>query len=378
MEACPRRFALPHRMPARWLLRVRDPCAVAEMRTTGNKRNAIPSLQTRVNNIAGSKGADPETGQRQSSANQLERIPAMTFAHWSILIAIGAAFGASFGLNEILLSAYGPLTVSAIRVSLGAAGCWFWIAATGRRVDLAGASLSGLAAFGVFQYAAPFALLPVAQQHITSSSAGIANAMTPVAVVLISQIWPGGERATTYKLAGVAMGVFGMTILTTQGATAGTSERFFLFVAALAPVCYGIALNFVRRFRGLDPVVMTACAMTGGAFAILPVAITAEGVPHMPGWEMASAFAVIGFGLTAAPFLIMYSMLPKVGAVNLSLVTLVAPVSATIIGASVFGDALGTGHIVGMAMILAGLITIDGRFWKLLASLGTNRSPGRI
>jgi drug/metabolite transporter (DMT)-like permease len=291
----------------------------------------------------------------------------MTLAHWSILVALGAVFGATFGINEILLSAYGPLTVSAVRVSLGAIGCWVWVAATGRRVSLADAGLIGIAAFGIFQYAAPFALLPVAQQHITSSSAGIANAMTPVAVVMISHLWPGGERITLTKAAGVALGVFGMTILVTRGDQTGVSERPWMLVAVLAPVCYGIALNLVRRFRAVDPVVLTASAMTGGALAIVPVALASEGVPHLPGWEMAGAFAVIGFGLTSAAFLIMFSILPKVGATNLSLVTLVAPVSAAFIGAGFFGDTIGTGHVTGMGLILAGLIAIDGRIWNAVA-----------
>ncbi|WP_171060778.1 DMT family transporter [Poseidonocella sp. HB161398] len=291
----------------------------------------------------------------------------MTLAQWSILVALGTAFGASFGVNQILLSAYGPLTVSAIRVGLGAFGCWVWVAATGRRVRLADASLAAIGTFGIFQYAAPFALLPVAQQHITSSSAGIANAMTPVAVVAISHLWPGGERVTLAKSAGIGLGVCGMAVLATQGAAPGTSERLFLFVAVLAPVCYGIALNLVRRLRGLDPVVMTACAMTGGALAILPLALAAEGVPQMPGWELASAFAVIGFGLTSAAFLVMYSILPKVGATNLSLVTLVAPVSATCLGTAVFGEELCTAQLAGMGLILAGLVAIDGRIWTAIA-----------
>lgn len=291
----------------------------------------------------------------------------MSLAHWSILVALGAVFGASFGFNEILLSAYGPLTISAVRVSLGAIGCWVWVFATGRRVGLANASLFAIVAFGVFQYAAPFALLPVAQEHITSSAAGIANAMTPVAVVGISHLWPGGERATLTKLVGVAIGVVGMTVLTIQGSDAGTSERPYLVVAALAPVCYGIALNLVRRLRGMDPVVMTACAMTGGALAILPLALAAEGMPPLPGWELAGAFAVTGFVLTSAGFLVMYSILPRVGATNLSLVTLVAPVSATLIGAGIFGDAIGASQMIGMALILSGLVAIDGRVWKALA-----------
>jgi drug/metabolite transporter (DMT)-like permease len=297
----------------------------------------------------------------------------MTLAHWSILVALGTVFGASFGFNEILLSAYGPLTVSAGRVALGALGCWAWVAATGRRVGLAGASLVGIGTFGVFQYAAPFALLPVAQQHITSSSAGIANAMTPVAVVLISHLWPGGERATLSKFVGVGLGVLGMAVLTGQGAADGLSERPYLLVAVLAPVCYGTALNLARRLRGLDPVVMTASAMTGGAMVIVPLALAAEGVPQMPGWQLAGAFAVIGFGLTSAAFLIMYSILPRVGATNLSLVTLVAPVSATCIGAGLFGETIGTGHLAGVGLILAGLIAIDGRIWSVVRP----RAPGQ-
>lgn len=292
----------------------------------------------------------------------------MSLKHWIILIALGAAFGASFGLNEILLSAYGPLSVSAIRVGLGAAGCWIYILATGRRVCFGNAGLMAVATFGIFQYAAPFALLPVAQQHIASSVAGIANAMTPVAVVAISHFWPGGEKATPGRVAGISMGFAGMFVLVTRGAEGGASEPVFILVAGLAPVCYGIALNIVRRFRGTDPVVITAGAMTGGALAILPVALASEGLPALPTVQMAAAFATLGFGLTSAAFLTMYVLLPKVGATNISLVTFVAPVSATLLGARLFGESIGPGHLVGMALILAALVTIDGRLWKATRS----------
>jgi len=291
----------------------------------------------------------------------------MSRAHWLALVLVGAAFGSSFGLNEILLSSYGPLTVSAGRVGLGALGCWAWVVATGRRPDFPAAGLVWIGAFGLFQYGAPFALLPLAQQHVTSSVAGIANAMTPVAVVVVSLLWPGGERITLPRFVGIALGVLGITILVTQGAQAGGSEPLFILVAALAPVCYGVALNLVRRFHGMDPIVMTALAMTGAACAIVPAAFAVEGAPRVPTGAEAAAFAVIGFGLTSTTFLIMYSILPKVGATNLSLVTLVAPVSATLIGAGVFGEVIGGGHLSGMALILAGLVAIDGRVWRVLS-----------
>jgi drug/metabolite transporter (DMT)-like permease len=291
----------------------------------------------------------------------------MTLRYWLILAAIGAAFGASFAFNEVLLAAFGPLTVSFLRVGVGAAGCWIWVLVTGRRPAIAPGLFTAVAVFGVFQFAAPFAILPLAQQHITSSTAGIANAMTPVATVLISHLWRGGERATTRKLGGVAFGVAGIVVLTSSGAGVGGAEPAYVLFALCAPLCYGIAVNFARRFAGLDPVVFTAWAMTGGVLAIAPVAIASEGMPAMPDAGTLAALVAIGVGLTSATFIAMYTILPAVGATNLSLVTFVAPLSATVIGVLAFGDVLGAQHLGGMGMILAGLLTIDGRLIRALA-----------
>ena len=300
----------------------------------------------------------------------------MSITNWATLVMLGTVFGSSFAFNEILLETYGPMTVSALRVSLGAAGCWVWVVATGRRVTLAELGVGGLTLFGFFQYAAPFAILPLAQEHVTSSAAGIANAMTPGAVVVISHLWPGGERATAGKLIGVAFGICGISVLAMQGAEAGTSDPRYVLLAVAAPVCYAVALNLVRRFRGIDPVVLTACAMTGGALGILPAALAVEGLPAVPGWSAAAALALIGFGLTSAAFLVMYSILPKVGATNLSLVTFFAPVSATMIGAAIFGESIAAGHVAGMVLILAGLVAIDGRLARLiLSAVASARMP---
>ncbi len=293
----------------------------------------------------------------------------MPARYWMILIALGAAFGASFSLNEVLLQHYGPMSVSAMRVALGALGCWIWILATGRSARNPAGVLLGLFVFGVFQYAAPFALLPMAQEQITSSVAGIANAMTPVAVVMISHIWVGGERATGPKLAGVALGVAGIVLLTTQGGIEAGSDPRYIAIALGAPVSYGIALNLVRRFREIDPVVITAWAMTGGALAIAPGALVREGVPAVPGLEIALILGVLGFGLTSAAFLIMFSLLSRVGATNLSLVTFVAPVSAMAIGAVFLGEEIGAGHVSGAFLILLGLLSIDGRVLRILREI---------
>ena len=49
-----------------------------------------------------------------------------------------------------------------------------------------------------------------------------------------------------------------------------------LLVIVLAPVCYGIAMNYVRRFRDLDQTVMVTWAFSFGALALLPLAAGIE------------------------------------------------------------------------------------------------------
>ncbi len=51
------------------------------------------------------------------------------------------------------------------------------------------------------------------------------------------------------------------------------------------------------------------------------------------------------------------------------MVTFVAPVSAALIGVFLFDEEICTRHIQGMALILGGLVAIDGRVWRLLQAL---------
>jgi drug/metabolite transporter (DMT)-like permease len=199
--------------------------------------------------------------------------------------------------------------------------------------------------------------------------------MTPAAIVVVSHMWPGGERATVKKRWGVAFGVAGIAFLATRGAETASSDPRFVLLALGAPASYAIALNFVRLFRGIDPVVLTAWAMTGGSLAIAPFAVAVDGLPAAPDATGLAALLVVGLGLTSVTFIVMYSILPHVGATNLSLVTFVAPISATVVGALGFGEVIGLGHLLGMAMILAGLVTIDGRITSRLVRCAARPTP---
>lgn len=284
---------------------------------------------------------------------------------WILIIVLGIGWGTTFFFNEVLLREIGPLAVSFARVATAALFCWVWVLLTGRRAWPGAAALPGLAVMGTLMFAMPFAIYPIGQQYVASGVAGIVNALTPVMVVIVSHLWPGGEKATFHKSLGVVAGFLGIVLLTLPAMSEGDSTRLFgtVFIV-LAPVCYAIAMNYVRRFKAIETEVMVAWAFSFAALLMLPVAFFGEGLPQAVSATTWAAIAVLGCVLTGASFLAAFRILPRAGATKTSTVTFIAPISALVIGYFVLREDLGPLHFAGMAAIFLGLFLIDGRLFR--------------
>jgi drug/metabolite transporter (DMT)-like permease len=67
---------------------------------------------------------------------------------------------------------------------------------------------------------------------------------------------------------------------------------------------------------------------------------------------------------TSFSFLLVYWLLPRVGATNLSLNTFITPISAILLGVLVLHERFELIHIFGIMVIFLGLVFIDGRLVK--------------
>lgn len=299
---------------------------------------------------------------------EIAREIGMALKDWIWVLALGIGWGTSFIFNALLLQEIGPLSVSFLRIALGAVTCWSWVLASGRRVDWKPILAGQMLFLGIANYAIPFAIYPMAQQFVTSGVAGIVNAMMPIMVVIVSHFWPGGERATLGKSLGILFGFAGIVVLTLPALGSGAeSEVWAILFMLLAPVCYAVAMNYLRRFAGMDPAVIAAMALTAGALAIAPAALAAEGAPVIATVEGWVSLVGIGVVLTGLSFIAMYGLVSRVGATNASTVTFVAPVSAVLLGHLLLGDAVEAAHLAGMALIFCGLLVIDGRLLRAAA-----------
>jgi drug/metabolite transporter (DMT)-like permease len=289
----------------------------------------------------------------------------MSLRDWFWVILLGVIWGTSFLFNAIMIRELGPLWVSALRVTIGALGCWAVFVALKKPLPRDWRLWAQLAALGVLSYAIPFALFPLSQQHLASGVAAIINALTPITTVVVSQFWPGGEKATWLKVLGIIAGFAGAAILALPALLGGgSSELWAIGACLLATGCYALSLNITRSFRNVDPTTLATLALTGGAIVATIAAFTVEGMPVITRTETVLAALGIGLVATAFAFQVMYRILPRIGATNFSTVTFIAPVSAILFGVTILGERLTVLHFAGMAAIFLGLLLIDGRIVK--------------
>jgi drug/metabolite transporter (DMT)-like permease len=289
----------------------------------------------------------------------------MAFRHWALVLLLGSGWGASFLFNTILLRELEPLSIAMLRLMLGAAGCWLFLAAAGRRVRLLAGRLPLLLLFGLITYAGPLICYAVGQQYIATGVAGVINGSTPALTVLLAHVWPGGERAALHKAGGVAAGFAGVAVMSWPLLQAGgATQGWAILVFMGAPLCHAVGINMARSFRDPDPVVLVALALTAALPVVAPMALMMEGPPVITRTDTALALGFNGLVLTGGFYIILYWLLPQIGPANLSVATLVAPVVALILGVWLLQEDFLPAHAAGLAAILLGMLLIDGRILR--------------
>jgi drug/metabolite transporter (DMT)-like permease len=99
--------------------------------------------------------------------------------------------------------------------------------------------------------------------------------------------------------------------------------------------------------------------MTGGALALLPLAIVFAPT-HAPGWKSVASLAALTLFGTAFAQLILYRLLRSDGAARTSLVTYLMPPIALVYGAILLDETITSATLAGLGLILAGVALGSG------------------
>lgn len=289
----------------------------------------------------------------------------MTTKDWMLLIGLSLLWGGSFFFVEVALQGLPPLSVVWGRVSLGAVFLALALLITKGRFPQGRAAWTALIGMGFLNNVVPFTLFALAQGQISGAMAAILNATTPLFSLALLHTMTLDQKITAPKAAGLGLGFAGVVVM--MGGMA--FDDVWASVACLAAAfSYGLANLWSARFRtlGVAPLTIAFGQVTCSTLMLLPIWLWVDQPMAMalPAPNVIGAVIGIAALSTAVAYLIFFRLLASAGAINLSLVTFLIPVSATLLGVVFLGTTLQAQHLAGFGLIAAGLAAIDGRIWR--------------
>jgi drug/metabolite transporter (DMT)-like permease len=285
---------------------------------------------------------------------------------WTILLILALLWGGAFIFIEIGLRGLPPMTLVLARLALGTAVLWGWLRLRGRRVPGGIALWRAYAVLGVLNLALPFILITWAMTHISAGLTSILNATTPLWGVLVAHVFTDDEKATPARLAGVAFGIAGVTVMIGSDALRGLGDNLLAQIACLAgTLSYAIAVVYGRRFSalGVGAGEVATGQLAAATAMMLPIAIVVDrpwALP-MPGMDVLISLLCLAVLSSAVAYLLYFRLLASAGVTNSLLVTFLIPVVTIFLAGLMLDERMEPRHWAGIALIAMGLVAIDGR-----------------
>lgn len=278
-----------------------------------------------------------------------------------ILILLGFIWGSSFILIKKGLIAFDPLQVGTIRITF-ASLVLFPIAikniSTHFKTDW-----KKFLAVGFIGNFIPAILFAYAETGITSSLAGILNALTPMFTLILGAAF-FAAKINKWQSIGLLVGLGGSIALSFVSSEGGLgSFNHFAAVVIVATLCYGININLLKWwFPQLSSLILTSLAMFSiGPFAVVYLLTTdfIFIVMHNDA-ALASLFYLFLLGAVGTSFaLVLFNKIIQMTTpVFASTVTYLIPIAAVMWGI-IDNEALYPIHFVGMAMIISGVYIVN-------------------
>ena len=217
-------------------------------------------------------------------------------------------------------------------------GIWWWRAAA-----------LGLTNIGMF-----FPLLFLGAYRLPGGLASTVQALSPLVVMTLAW-FVLGERAGRRRLIAGAVGASGVGLLVLD---AGARLDPVGLAATIGSVVSS-ALGFVLVKRWAAPVGMLTLVswqLVVGGLVLLPVGLLVEGPPPALDVPAVAAFAWLAGAGTVRAYVCGFSAIERLGAGAVSLVGLLNPLTGTLLGVAVAGEAFGAPQVLGGLLVVAGVV----------------------
>jgi drug/metabolite transporter (DMT)-like permease len=216
-----------------------------------------------------------------------------------------------------------------------------------------------LLVFAAAEIGVPWICLSSAEQHISSSLAGLLVSSVPLVGILIAPLFGNREGIGAVGIAGLALGVVGVAAIV--GLDFHASDVTALVEMGLVTVGYAIGPAVIRRFlTGVPSVSVIGISLAACALAYAPLA--ASQWPHaLPSAGVLASVGVLAVVCTAVAFLLFFLLIEEIGPVRATVITYINPAVAALVGIAILHETFTIGMALGFALVLAGSVLATRR-----------------
>lgn len=199
-----------------------------------------------------------------------------------------------------------------------------------------------------------FPLIFLSAYGLPGGLAATIQALLPLVVMLVAWLVLR-ERAPATRLAGGVIGFAGVTLLV-LGTTSGVTT-VGLVAAFASVVSTAIGGVLVKRWQPpVDMLTLVSWQLVVGGLFLLPVAFLVEGAPPEVDLPALAGYAWIAIMGTGVAYWCWFTALRALPAGSVALISLLNPVTATVLGVAFAAEAFGWPQALGMLLVLGGVL----------------------
>jgi drug/metabolite transporter (DMT)-like permease len=275
-----------------------------------------------------------------------------------LFAAMCVIWGIPYLLIRVAVAEISPVMLVFARTSIGALILMPIVIARGGLRGI-GRNWIPLLAFAVAEVAGPWFFLSSAEQHISSSLAGLLVSSVPLVGVAVAPLFGNRAGMGPLGVGGLALGVVGVAAIV--GLDFHASDATALVQMALVAVGYALGPAILGRYlKDVPSVTVIGISLAACAVAYAPFA-AAQWPQVMPGaWVLASV-AVLAVVCTAIAFLLFFELIAAIGPVRATVITYINPAVAAVLGIAVLNEKFTVGMGIGFVLVLAGSILATRR-----------------
>ena len=280
-------------------------------------------------------------------------------------LALGLVWGCSFIFIKLGLEFLTPFGVAFVRCALGA--ITLLIVVKLMKIDLPKerSTWYKLWVVAMLLNVAPGILFAYAQLHVTSVLAGIINATTPLATLVVMLIAFREEKLKAEQIYGLLLGGLGVMVVLGIWEGIGDNQLTGVIALLIAVTCYGISFPYSKRNiipLGLKPEAAATTQLIMAAITLLPFYLF-DGISQN-NYRPVNIFAMLALGILGSGFAYIwnFSIIAAAGSSIASSVTYLTPVVAVFVGWLFLGEVIVWHEPVGALLVILGAAVSQGRF----------------